>query len=83
MALLQDRLQLNVPGRFYVDLQCIDCDLCRQVAPANFARSDSEGYSYVFRQPETEQERAQCAEAVEDCPVEAIGDDGPGRSPRN
>lgn len=76
MALLEDRLQLNVPGRFYVDHQCIDCDLCRQAAPANFGRSDSEGYSYVFRQPETPDEVEQCAEALDDCPVEAIGDDG-------
>jgi ferredoxin len=72
----EDRLALNVAGRFYVDFQCIDCDLCRQTAPANFRRSDSEGYSFVFRQPETTEEAELCAEALDECPVEAIGDDG-------
>ena len=34
------------------------------------------GYSYVFKQPENDEEREQCKEAMEGCPVEAIGDDG-------
>jgi ferredoxin len=29
----------NVSGNFYVDDRCIDCDLCRETAPANFTRS--------------------------------------------
>ena len=29
-------------GRYYVDSQCIDCDLCRETAPANFIRNDEE-----------------------------------------
>ena len=44
------------PGKFYVDDQCIDCDLCRETAPANFTRSDDGGYSYVFKQPTTPEE---------------------------
>ena len=66
----------NVPGRFYVDLTCIDCDLCRETAPANFARNDEGGYSFVSRQPETPDEEAACRSALDECPVEAIGDDG-------
>jgi ferredoxin len=66
----------NVAGKFYVDDQCIDCDLCRQAAPSNFARNDAEGHSYVSRQPENDQEAKQCKEAMEGCPVEAIGSDG-------
>lgn len=66
----------NVLGKFYVDDQCIDCDLCRQAAPNNFARNDGEGHSYVSKQPENEQETQQCKEAMEGCPVEAIGSDG-------
>jgi ferredoxin len=66
----------NVSGRFYVDLTCIDCDLCRETAPANFARNDDDGHSFVFHQPETPEEEAACRAALEECPVEAIGDDG-------
>jgi ferredoxin len=66
----------NVAGKFYVDNQCIDCDLCRETAPANFTRADDEGYSYVYKQPATDDELAQCVEAMEGCPVEAIGNDG-------
>ena len=65
----------NVPGRFYVDVTCIDCDLCRETAPRNFVRQDAEGYSYVTHQPRTRQEAA-CLAAMEECPVEAIGIDG-------
>ena len=66
----------NVPGRFYVDATCIDCDLCRETAPANFTRRDDEGYSFVKRQPKGAAEEAACLAAMEECPVEAIGDDG-------
>ena len=46
----------NVAGKFYVDDQCIDCDLCRETAPANFTRNDDGGHSYVHKQPENEEE---------------------------
>ena len=66
----------NVGGAFYVDTQCIDCDLCRQTAPANFDRNQSGGYSFVKKQASTPEEEALCKEAKEGCPVEAIGSDG-------
>lgn len=66
----------NVVGTFYVDAQCIDCDLCRQTAPDNFDRNQNGGYSYVKKQPETAEEEALCKEAMDACPVEAIGCDG-------
>ncbi len=66
----------NVPGKFYVDDQCIDCDLCRETAPANFKRNDDGGHSYLYKQAETPEEEALCKEAMEGCPVEAIGNDG-------
>jgi len=71
-----DRVKENVLGAYYVDMQCIDCDVCRDTAPDNFTRSDENGYSYVFKQPETEDERELCEEALTACPVEAIGNDG-------
>ncbi len=76
MADKEDKNPENVTGSFYVDSQCIDCDLCRDTAPDNFTREEDEGYSYVYKQPETDDEREQCIEAMEGCPVEAIGEDG-------
>ena len=66
----------NARGSFYVDEQCIDCDVCRVTAPANFQRVEEKGYSYVFRQPVSAEEHAACEEAMDCCPVEAIGNDG-------
>ena len=68
----------NVPGRFYVDNTCIDCDLCRQLAPQSFTRLDEAGYSYVYRQPTTPEEIVQAEEACASCPTETIGKDGAG-----
>ncbi len=76
MAIPSDRLPQNVPGRYYVDAQCIDCDLCRETAPAIFGRQDDAGYSFVQRQPQTPEEIALAEEAIQGCPVEAIGHDG-------
>ena len=76
MANLQDRLPQNVPGRFYVDHQCLDHGWCQHCAPANFARSDESGCYYVCKQPETAEELAQCLRAQAECPMEAIGSDG-------
>ena len=76
MADAANKYPENVPGKFYVDDQCIDCDLCRETAPANFKRNDDGGHSYVYKQPETPEEEDQCKEAMESCPVEAIGCDG-------
>lgn len=67
----------NIPGKFYVDVNCIDCDVCRETAPNNFKQQSSKGYSFVFKQPENAAEETQCKEAMDACPVEAIGNDGP------
>jgi len=76
MAELEDKYEENVTGKYFVDEQCIDCDLCRETAPQNFKRSEDGGYSYVYKQPENEEEEEFCKEAMEGCPVEAIGDFG-------
>ena len=76
MAAPKDRYPENPAGRYYVDSQCIDCDVCRVTAPANFRREENKGFSYVFQQPANPAEEAQCQEAKDSCPVEAIGDDG-------
>ncbi len=76
MAEIENKYPENIEGSIYVDDQCIDCDLCRETAPENFTRDDDEGYSYVYKQPTTPEQEALCQEAIEGCPVEAIGDNG-------
>ena len=76
MADPNDKVSGQAPGRYYVDSQCIDCDLCRETAPANFIRNDEAGFSYVFKQPDTPDEETLCKDAMDNCPVEAIGNDG-------
>ncbi len=76
MADKNDKVEENIKGSFYVDYTCIDCDACRDVAPEFFTRSDDNGYSYVYNQPTTTEGRELCMAALEDCPVEAIGNDG-------
>ena len=76
MADIANKYSENSAGKFYVDNQCIDCDLCRETAPDNFKRNDDGGYSFVYKQPENDEEAARCKEAMEGCPVEAIGNNG-------
>ena len=76
MADNSDKVESNVDGEFYVDSNCIDCDLCRQTAPDNFERNEDEGYSFVYKQPVNEEEKQACVDAIDECPVDAIGDDG-------
>lgn len=71
----EDKVKDNVLGGWYVDSQCIDCDLCRTTAPANFKQNPDEGYSFVYKQPENDEEGKLCQQAMEECPVEAIGSD--------
>lgn len=75
MANKENRVEENVSGKFYVDDQCVGCDMCRTLAPEFFEMNDN-GNSYVKRQPTTPEEEQLCNEALESCPVEAIGDDG-------
>ena len=74
MANRADSFPDNVRGKYYVDSQCIDCDMCTETAPDNFKRSD-EGHAYVCKQPETPEEETLCENAQSSCPVEAIGSD--------
>lgn len=71
------RLPQNVPGPYYVDETCIDCDMCRETAPQFFKRDNEIGMSFVYRQPATAEERA-LAEEAKQCPTDSIGNDGDG-----
>lgn len=76
MADKSAKFDQNVNGSFYVDDQCIACDACVMEAPRFFEMNDEEGHAYVKLQPQTEDELKECLEALEACPVEAIGQDG-------
>ncbi len=76
MADIDNKFKDNVAGKFYVDNECIDCNLCREIAPDNFKANEDGGYSYVYKQPKEQGEADACSQAMEECPVEAIGDDG-------
>jgi glyoxylase-like metal-dependent hydrolase (beta-lactamase superfamily II)/ferredoxin len=66
------RLRANADGPFFVDASCIDCDACRQLAPATFAESGE--YSSVAVQPHGDDDLAAALRALVACPVGAIGD---------
>ena len=74
MAQAALRLDQNAPGDFFVDSTCIDCDACRQIAPAVF--SEIGGQSIVFHQPETGAELLAAQKALLSCPTASIGDIG-------
>lgn len=73
MARIADRLPENVDGALYVDRSCIDCDLCRQLAPATFGRDDRRGQSVVRAQPRDGGELHRALTALVTCPTHSIG----------
>ena len=76
MADKNDKYPDNAPGKFYVDRECIFCNVCVAAAPKNFKISDDGTHDVVYKQPENEEEEGECLEAMDMCPVYAIGDDG-------
>ncbi len=74
MANPNKRLPDNVPGDFFVDSTCIDCDTCRQLAPQVFAEGDE--YAFVHRQPATDTDRRHALHALVSCPTGSIGSRG-------
>jgi len=71
MAQLTQRLTENVAGEFFVDSSCIDCDACRQIAPASF--HDHGGQSSVYKQPLNPGEQHRAFMALVACPTASIG----------
>ncbi|HEV8588963.1 MAG TPA: MBL fold metallo-hydrolase [Pyrinomonadaceae bacterium] len=71
MANVALRLPENVPGDFFVDSTCIDCDACRQIAPETFAEVTD--YSIVHRQPQTDEQIKRAMMALVACPTASIG----------
>ena len=61
----------NVPGDFFVDSTCIDCDACRQIAHAVFG--EAAATSFVKAQPVSSADRRQALRALLACPTGSIG----------
>lgn len=76
MAQKDKRYDKNTPGRYYVDRECIACDACVLAAPDHFKMNDIDAHAFVNKQPASDEEDRQCREAMEGCPVEAIGNNG-------
>ena len=75
MADCANKLPENVDGPYYVNDECIGCRVCVNEAPDNFKMDDS-STAYVYKQPENDEEKKACKNALESCPVDAIGNDG-------
>ncbi len=71
MANYSKQVPMNVPGDFFVDSTCIDCDACRQLAPGVFGEASDT--SFVHSQPESPQERRSALHALLSCPTGSIG----------
>jgi glyoxylase-like metal-dependent hydrolase (beta-lactamase superfamily II)/ferredoxin len=74
MANLKKSVAQNVPGDFFVDTTCIDCDTCRQIAPQVFGEAPET--AFVHRQPVTLVDRKSALHALLSCPTGSIGDVG-------
>jgi ferredoxin len=76
MADLGQKWKQNAEGKMFVDQSCIACDACVMAAPDNFKMDENDGHAFVSKQPSTEAEVQACKDAMDGCPVEAIGDFG-------
>jgi glyoxylase-like metal-dependent hydrolase (beta-lactamase superfamily II)/ferredoxin len=71
MADFKKQVAENVPGEFFVDSTCINCDTCRQLAPAVF--EDGGETSFVKTQPHSPGEIRASTQALLACPTGSIG----------
>jgi glyoxylase-like metal-dependent hydrolase (beta-lactamase superfamily II)/ferredoxin len=74
MANPSKQVPQNVPGEFFVDSTCIDCDTCRQLAPDVFG--EAAATSYVRHQPNSQTENQAAMYALVSCPTGSIGNLG-------
>src|SRR5205823_491954 len=71
MADRNKSLPANMPGDFFVDSTCINCDTCRQLAPATFGEGDD--FAFVQNQPANTDQRRLAIRALLACPTGSIG----------
>jgi ferredoxin len=75
MADKNSKVAQSVVGKFYVDQNCISCGQCAAIA-SDYFKENSDGLMHVYQQPANEDGVKLCKEALDSCPVSAIGDDG-------
>jgi len=51
--------------------ECVGCSTCALIAPTNFAMNGNK-VAFVSNQPKTDDEEAECNQALEICPVQVI-----------
>lgn len=73
---MHTRLPENVPGDFFVDSSCINCDTCRWLAKDTFA-ARRQGKSYVYHQPHMDEEIVLALAASQACPTGSIRTEKP------
>src|ERR1041385_23251 len=78
MASLKKILPKNVIGEFFVDSTVINCDAFRQLAPDTFDEADD--YSYVYAQPQNDEQTHMAIRALLACPTGSIGTRGTNNS---
>jgi len=72
-----DKYPLSAPGKYYIDCNtCLDHESCAETAPNNIRINEEGWVAYVYKQLSNPEEEAQCRQALEECPVFAIRDDG-------
>ncbi len=76
MADVSRKLPGNVPGPYYTDDSCIACEACVMEAPDHFRMQEDGEFAICYRQPANAQERQACENALNVCPVDAIGNNG-------
>jgi ferredoxin len=75
MADPNEKYEDNAPGPFYVDKGCLICHCCILIAPSIFKESDDQTHARVYKQPETPEEFALARQAIQQCPLNAIGEE--------
>jgi len=74
MADIKKAVPENVTGEFFVDTTCINCDTCRQLARSTF--KDQGNHSFVYDQPQSQEEQQAATRALLCCPTGSIGTTG-------
>ena len=67
----------TVQGALHVNNRCIDCDVCRWMAPSTYSRNAGLGKSIVYALPADDVEKLRAYAAMVACPVGAIKLDHP------
>lgn len=75
MADKNSKTASNVAGKYYVDTNCIGCGQCIDIAGDFFAENPESGV-FVKVEPVSQADIDLCEQALANCPVEAIGNDG-------